>query len=99
MIFLVCSFRTNAVFVVVFTGVVLGFSLATAGLWTLAAGNAVGGQQLLEGAGGCLFVSSMAAWYFLLSVMMTVVDMPFSVQVFDLSTIIKGGDKKRQDSV
>ncbi|TVY41390.1 Protein alcS [Lachnellula subtilissima] len=99
MIFFICSFRTNAVFVMVFTGVTLGFALATAGLWNMADGNAARGQQLLEGAGGCWFVASIAAWYFLLSVMMVVVDMPFTVPVFDLSTIIKGGTEKRLYSV
>ncbi|TVY40246.1 Protein alcS [Lachnellula occidentalis] len=99
MIFLICSFRTNAVFVVVFTGVTFGFALATGSLWNIANGNAARGQQLLEGAGGCWFVASIAAWYFLLSVMMIVVDMPFTVPVFDLSTIIKGGSEKRLHSV
>ncbi|TVY93599.1 Protein alcS [Lachnellula willkommii] len=99
MIFFICSFRTNAAFVVVFTGVTLGFALATGGLWNLADGNAARGQQLLEGAGGCWFVASMAAWYFLLSVMMIVVDMPFTVPIFDLSTVIKGGSEKRLHSV
>ena len=90
LIFLICSFRTNAVFVVVFTGATLGFGLGVGALWNLAEGNAARGQRLLEGTGGCFFVASMAAWYYLLSVMMAVVDMPVSVPVFDLSTTIRG---------
>jgi hypothetical protein len=47
-IFLICSFRTNAVFVVVFLGATIGFGLATASLWMDALGNAAQGATLIK---------------------------------------------------
>ncbi|TVY83245.1 Protein alcS [Lachnellula suecica] len=103
LIFLICSLRTNVVFVIIFTGAFLGFLLAVGGFWSLAEGNAVTGARLLVGTGASFFVSSLAGWYLLFSIMMDVVDMPFTVPIFDLSTIIKGkgegeSERKRQGS-
>jgi hypothetical protein len=96
LIFLLCSLRTNAVFVLVFTGATLGFSLAAGAFWHLAQGNLAAGGKLLVGTGGCFFAASMAGWYLLLAIMLASVDMPFSIPVFDLSTVIKGmSDKKK----
>ncbi|PMD32070.1 hypothetical protein L207DRAFT_406112, partial [Hyaloscypha variabilis F] len=90
LVFLICSFRTNAVFVVVFTSAALGFILFSCGAWNLALGNVEIGSKLLVGTGGCFFAASMAGWYLLFAIMLASVDMPFAVPVFDLSTIIKG---------
>lgn len=96
-IFLICSFRTNAIFVVIFSAAVLGFALGTGGLWAVAAGNVTPGARLLQGTGGCFFVASMAGWYLMLAIMMTVVDMPFVVPIFDISHVFKGmSDRQRQ---
>lgn len=95
-VYLVCSFRTNAVFVVVFTGATMGFGLAAGGFWHLAAGGVATGSKLLVGTGGCFFAASMAGWYLLFAIMMAAVDMPFSVPVFDLSTVIKGASDRKK---
>jgi len=38
-VFLICSFRTNGVFVIVFASATLGFSLFSGAAWNLALGN------------------------------------------------------------
>lgn len=95
-IFLVCSIRTNAVFVLVFTAATLGFGLAAGAFWHLAEGAVEIGSQLLVGTGACFFATAMAGWYLLLAIMLAAVDMPFSVPVFDLSTVIRGGSERRK---
>jgi len=95
-IFLVCSLRTNVVFVLIFTGAMIGFVLAAASFWTTAQGLAVG-ATLLKGAGGCFFVAALMGWYLLLVIMTASVDMPFfsTLPVGDLSTVIKGKSEKK----
>jgi len=96
LVYLICSIRTNAVFVVVFFAATMGFGLAAGGFWHLAKGNASSGVKLLQGTGGCFFVASMAGWYLLLAIMLATMDMPFSLPVFDLSTVIKGASERKK---
>ena len=95
-IFLVCSIRTNAIFIVVFTAATLGFGLAAGAFWHLAEGAVEIGSQLLVGTGACSFVTAMAGRYLSFAIMLDAVDMPFSVPVCDLSTIVKGGSERRK---
>jgi hypothetical protein len=90
-VFLICSLRTNVVFVVIFIGATLGFCLAAAAFWTTAAGMAIG-ATLLKGTGGSFFGAAMAGWYLLAVIMFATLDLPFLAQlpVGDLSTVIKG---------
>ncbi|KAL6799804.1 GPR1/FUN34/yaaH family domain-containing protein [Trichoderma sp. SZMC 28012] len=88
-IFLICSLRTNAVYVTVFTSGAIGFGLFSGAAWNIAGGNDTVGKHLIVGTGACFFVASMAGWYLLFAIMMTAVDMPFAVPVGDLSTMIK----------
>ena len=95
LIFLICSLRTNAVFAVVFSGAIIGFSCGAGAFWHLSYGNNLVGKRLLVAIGGCFFGSCMVGWYLLYAIMMTAVDMPFVVPVCDLSTLIKGmSDRK-----
>jgi uncharacterized protein len=96
LIFLVCSFRTNLVFVLVFTCATMGFGLAAGGFWHLAEGNITPGNRLLVGTGACFFGASIGGWYLLFAIMISAVDMPFVVPVFDLSTVIKGLSEKKR---
>ncbi|RDW64933.1 hypothetical protein BP6252_10584 [Coleophoma cylindrospora] len=93
-IFLVCSFRTNVVFVLIFTCADLGFILVTGAFWQLAQGNAAVGSKLLVGTGACFFGACVAGWYLLFVIMIATVDMPFSLPVGDLSTLIKGASDR-----
>lgn len=89
-VFLICSLRTNIVFVLIFIGAMLGFCLAAAAFWTTAAGMAIG-ATLLKGTGGAFFVAAMCGWYLLAVIMFATLD-SFLAQlpVGDLSTVIKG---------
>jgi hypothetical protein len=90
-VFLICSLRTNVVFVVIFIGATLGFCLAAAAFWTTAAGMPIG-ATLLKGTGGSFFGAALAGWYLLAVIMFATLDLPFLAQlpVGDLSTVIKG---------
>jgi hypothetical protein len=90
-VFLICSLRTNVVFVVIFIGATLGFCLAAAAFWTTAAGMAIG-ATLLKGTGGSFFGAAVAGWYLLAVIMFATLDLPFLAQlpVGDLSMVIKG---------
>jgi succinate-acetate transporter protein len=90
-VFLVCSLRTNLVFVIIFIGASLGFFLAAAAFWTTAEGMAVG-ATLLKGTGGAFFVAAMGGWYLLAAIMFATLDLPFlaALPVMDLSTVVKG---------
>ncbi|KAL6694163.1 GPR1/FUN34/yaaH family domain-containing protein [Trichoderma pleuroticola] len=89
-IFLICSLRTNVVYVIVFICAVIGFGLFGGAAWNIAEGNHTVGKNLIVGTGACFFVACMAGWYLLFAIMMTTVDMPFEIPVGDLSTRIKG---------
>jgi hypothetical protein len=54
-VFLICSLRTNIVFVLIFITATLGFVLAVAAFWTTAKGMSVG-AKLLVGTGGSSFL-------------------------------------------
>jgi succinate-acetate transporter protein len=99
-IFLICSLRTNVIFVIIFISATLGFCLAAAAFWTAAQGMAIS-STLLKGTGGSFFVASMAGWYLLAVIMFTVVDLP-GASVFpigDLSALITGRSAKLSKDV
>ncbi|KAG5985628.1 hypothetical protein E4U43_005965 [Claviceps pusilla] len=101
-LFLICSLRTNVVFVGIFLSLVLAFGLLT-GAFLLKAedrvGNAVQVDRLLVGAGATTFVTAMGGWYILLALLLAAVDFPLQIPVGDLSTIIKGkADKEKKET-
>jgi len=93
-VFLICSLRTNGIFVMVFIGATSGFSLTAAAFWSLAQGKLVG-LKLLQGTGGCFFASCILGWYLLAVILMAEVDLTLSLPVFDLSSFIKSGTQSR----
>ncbi|KAI1182878.1 GPR1/FUN34/YaaH-class plasma membrane protein [Nemania serpens] len=96
--YLVCSIRTNIAFVIVFLSIDIAFGLLTGAFWVLAqdyAGNAVFAGKLLEAAGASAFVTAVASWWILFSLMFASVDMPFSLPLGDLSTRVPGASDKR----
>ena len=95
LVYLICSLRTNLVFVLVFICATLGFALAAAGFWTLAKGKLVMGERLLQGTGGCFFAAAMCGWYLLAAIMFAELDLPWiKLSVFDLSGVIKGASQR-----
>ncbi|KAK6222649.1 hypothetical protein LQW54_000830 [Pestalotiopsis sp. IQ-011] len=98
-IFLLCSVRTNVVFVIIFLSLTMCIGFITGAYWQLAkdyAGNAAFAGKLLVGAGACSFVTTAGGWWLLLAQLLASVDFPFNLPVGDLSTVIKGAsDRKR----
>ena len=109
LIYLVCSLRTNVVFVVIFFTLVCAFGLLAGAYWQEAnafANNndpstlALAGR-LQKAAGAFTFVTSMAGWWIFFAIMLAALDFPFQIPVGDLSTMIKGYSEKQKakDSV
>ncbi|TVY78144.1 Protein alcS [Lachnellula suecica] len=103
LIYLICSLRTNMVFVVIFFTLVLAFGLLAGAYWQNAKyiGNADAAAGALAGrlqiaAGACTFVTSMAGWWIFFAIMLAALDFPFQIPVGDLSTLIKGASEKQK---
>ncbi|PMD61894.1 transcriptional activator of ethanol catabolism AlcS [Hyaloscypha bicolor E] len=96
-VFLICSLRTNIVFVLIFIAATLGFCLAAGAFWTTAQGMAIG-AILLKGTGGAFFAAAMFGWYLLAVIMFATLDLPFLGQlpVGDLSTVVKGRSQMKE---
>ena len=102
-IFLICSLRTNIVFVVIFFTLVLTFTLLAGSYWQNA--NAIGNKDLAAAAlagrlqiagGACAFVTSLAGWWIFAAIMLAALDFPFQIPVGDLSTLIKGASERQK---
>jgi len=103
-IYLICSLRTNVVFVVIFFTLVIAFGLLSGAYWQLA--NAFGNGndaaaialagRLQKAAGAFVFVTSMAGWWIFFAIMLAALDFPFQIPVGDLSTMIKGFSEKQK---
>lgn len=96
-IFLICSLRTNMVFLIIFVAATMGFGFAAGAFWNLAEGNMELGVKLVTGTGGCFWVAAMCGWYMLLAVMVPTMELPLPyLPIVDLSTKIRA--KKPRDS-
>jgi succinate-acetate transporter protein len=97
-IYLICSLRTNVVFVVIFFTLVIAFGLLAGAYWQQAnafgdggnAGDLALAHRLQVAAGAFVFVTSMAGWWIFFAIMLAALDFPFQIPVGDLSTMIKG---------
>jgi succinate-acetate transporter protein len=95
MVFLVCSFRTNVVLVILFTAYSIAFPLLAAADWCRA--NNLGAVSKLEtGAGACCFVVSLCGWYALVACLFKSVDFPFALPMGDLSAVVKGAGERKK---
>lgn len=102
-IYLICSLRTNVVFVIIFFTLVLAFGLLAGTYWQTAnsIANADPTAAALAGrlqiaAGACTFVTCMAGWWIFFAIMLAALDFPFQIPVGDLSTAIKGYSEKQK---
>lgn len=68
-IFLLCSLRTNAIFVLIFVCATMGFGFAAGSLWATALGSMEYGNKLLVATGACFFAADMLGWYLLAAIM------------------------------
>jgi len=102
-VYLICSLRTNVVFVVIFFTLVPAFGLLAGAYWQNALAIGTGDLSHAEtahrcqvAAGAFTFVTSMAGWWIFLAIMLAALDFPFQLPVGDLSTMIKGASEKRK---
>ncbi|KAF8862883.1 hypothetical protein BDZ45DRAFT_702727 [Acephala macrosclerotiorum] len=87
-IYVICSLRTNLVFVLIFLSATLGFCLAAGAFWTTAAGMSVP-----------FFAAAMFGWYLLMVIMFATLDLPWGLSklpVMDFSMVIKGASESRK---
>ncbi|KAF7945093.1 hypothetical protein EAE96_009873 [Botrytis aclada] len=103
LIYLVCSLRTNVVFVIIFFTLVVAFSLLTSMYWHKAHGignndatQLALANRLQIAAGATLFVTSLAGWWIFFAIMLAALDFPFQIPVGDLSTLIKGASEREK---
>jgi succinate-acetate transporter protein len=94
-LFLICSLRTNLVFVGVFLAYSIAFPLLAAGDWQRGEGNMELSHRLEVGGGAACFIVSMLGWYAFLSSMLQAVDFPIQLPMGDLSSIVRGAIDKR----
>lgn len=105
LVYLICSLRTNIVFVIIFFSLVIAFSLLAATYWYNAkalastppdASTLAYAHRLQVAAGAVVFVTSLAGWYIFFAIMLAALDFPFQVPVGDLSTMIKGATERQK---
>lgn len=89
-IFLIGSFRTNGVFVVIFLFATTGFGLGAGAFFHLSRASTVIGQRLAVGTGACFFAAAVLGFYFLAALVIAIMELPIpDLPVFDLSTVVK----------
>jgi len=103
LVYLVCSLRTNVVFVIIFFTLVVAFGLLAGAYFQLAlaaqgsASAAALAVRLTVAAGAFAFVTSMAGWWIFFAIMLAALDFPFQIPVGDLSTMIKGASQRMKE--
>lgn len=95
LIYLICALRTNAVFVVIFAGLFVGFIFLTATFWFTADGLGAASRTLYLG-GASFLVSCMAGWYLLIALLFVAVDFPVQLPLVNLSDWVKGYSERRK---
>ena len=106
-IYLICSLRTNVVFVIIFLTLIIAFGCLAGAFWhnanafgdtnpTSAAASAALAHRLQVAGGAVAFVTSLAGWWIFAAIMLAALDFPFQIPVGDLSTMIKGASDKEK---
>ncbi|KAF7191000.1 Protein alcS [Pseudocercospora fuligena] len=97
----ICALRVNLLFTLAFFFLALTFILVAASYWCVTeAGKMVVGHNLQLAGASCGFVVMIIGWYLLLALMLTTVDFPFNLPVFDLSHVVPSNTelmKKRKN--
>lgn len=86
--------------VIIFFFIELALLLLAGAYWLLAEGRDAEAANVQIAAGACTFVFCIFAWYVELHLMLSSVDFPINVPLFDLSTKIPGASDlaKRKES-
>ncbi|KAK6362282.1 hypothetical protein TWF730_005978 [Orbilia blumenaviensis] len=94
-IYLICSIRTNVVFLTLFTFLDATFGLLVATYFSVANGKASLAGNLQIAAGACALLTCVPGWYILLAQMLEAIDFPIQLPVGDLSQFIVSGSARR----
>lgn len=92
--YLICSIRTNAIFMAIFLFLDIALFLLAAAYWIGAEGRLALAGNLQIASGAFVFAFCILAWYLFLAQLMQSLDFPFSLPIFDLSSKIKGQKQK-----
>merc|ERR1712113_1098433 len=95
-IFMICSSRTNVVFMLIFLSLFLVFVLLSAAYWRLGLGDAVTGNRCVVGGGASLFVASLLGFYLLIVQLFGSMGFPINLPVGDLTRLWDGSMKKQR---
>lgn len=96
-IFLICSLRINVVLVLLFASLVGVYGTLSVAYFLLAGNytrNHATATNWVKAGGVCGLIASLAAWWNLLSVMLTTVDFPLKLPLGDLSEWIVPGSER-----
>jgi succinate-acetate transporter protein len=96
-VFLICSLRTNIVFVTIFMLLIPTFTLFATVFWKMAEGTPQALATALtaqHAAGGLAFTVALLGWYLLIVQLLASVDFPLNLPVGDLSRVIRGASEK-----
>lgn len=96
-VYLICSFRTNIAFVIIFFTLVMAFCMLSGAYWQLANGNLTTAAHLQVAAGAFTFVTCASGWWIFLALMLASVDFPLQIPLGDLSTKIKGNSQTAKE--
>lgn len=92
-VYLVCSLRTNVVFVLIFMTLCPMYCCLAAGDWHAARGRADTALALQHAGGAFAFISCLIGWYDFFVLLLLAVDFPINLPVGDLSRLIKGASE------
>jgi uncharacterized protein len=92
-VYLICSLRTNAVYVMIFVTLCPMYCCLAGSYWQAAQGNQSAALMLQHGGGALAFVSCLLGWYLFLVLLLAAVDFPMNLPVGDLSRVIKGASE------
>lgn len=93
--YLICSLRTNLVFVTLFTFLDATFGLLVATYFTAAHGNGDLASKLQIAAGAFALLTVVPGWYILVAQLLEAIDFPVQLPVGDLSQFIVSGSERR----
>ncbi|KAH7385113.1 GPR1/FUN34/yaaH family-domain-containing protein [Cadophora sp. MPI-SDFR-AT-0126] len=94
-LYILCAFRTNVVFLIIFFLLDIALFLLAAAYWKLAEGDTAKGAKLEQVAGAFVFAFCVFGFYLLFVQLITSLDFPFSLPVGDLSTRVPSATDKR----
>ncbi|KAK4499808.1 hypothetical protein PRZ48_007994 [Zasmidium cellare] len=93
----ICALRTNVMFCAAFFFLMITFILVASAEWVaIEPGMVETGKSLQKAGGATGFVVLVIGWYLELALMLTTVDFPFNLPVFDLSGIVPSGTDMRK---